>query len=146
MDIFTDWFREFIAITKPTAEDPVLLILDGHYSHTRNIDVINLGRENHVSILCLPPHCTHRMQPLDVGFMSAFKTYYSNEIRTWIRNKARPVTHYQLGELFGNAYTTAATCRTAMNAFRATGLYPCNRHVYTDEMFVAEEIACHCSS
>lgn len=36
-DVFTQWFRHFISITKPTEECPVLLILDGHYSHTRNL-------------------------------------------------------------------------------------------------------------
>jgi hypothetical protein len=41
-DIFTQWFRHFISVTKPTVDYPVLLILDGHYSHTRNIDVITL--------------------------------------------------------------------------------------------------------
>ena len=59
-DIFSTWFHHFLETTRPTAENPILLILDGHSTHTKNIDVIDLARENHVHMLCLPPHCTHR--------------------------------------------------------------------------------------
>jgi hypothetical protein len=53
--IFTEWFHHFISSVKPTAEDPVVLVLHGHYSHIRNIDAIDTGRQNHVAIVCLPP-------------------------------------------------------------------------------------------
>ncbi|GBP08867.1 hypothetical protein EVAR_78264_1 [Eumeta japonica] len=58
MNIFTDWFKHFIKHTNPTPESRVLLILDGHFSHTRNIDVIDLARDNNVDIISLPPHDT----------------------------------------------------------------------------------------
>lgn len=32
---------------------PSLLILDGHYSHTRNIDFLSLARQNFVTIISL---------------------------------------------------------------------------------------------
>lgn len=67
IDIFTQWFTYFLSHVKPSAEDPILLILDGHLSHTRNLDVLLKARENYVSILCLPPHCKHKLQPLDVA-------------------------------------------------------------------------------
>ena len=37
MDMFTKWFKHFVAAVKPTRDEPVLLILDGHYSHSRNL-------------------------------------------------------------------------------------------------------------
>ncbi|KAJ4451750.1 hypothetical protein ANN_03221 [Periplaneta americana] len=85
-DLFTMWFDHFINFTKPTAEDPVLLVLDGHYSHTRNIDLINKARENHIIIICLPPHSSQRMQSLNFCFMKPLKTYCAAEIETWLRN------------------------------------------------------------
>nr|CAI5849892.1 unnamed protein product [Callosobruchus analis] len=57
--LFTKWFEHFLEHVKPSEGSPVLLILDGHYSHTKNIDVIELARQHHVTILSLPPHCTH---------------------------------------------------------------------------------------
>lgn len=35
--IFTMWFDLFIKHVNPTADDPVLLVLDGYTSYTRNI-------------------------------------------------------------------------------------------------------------
>ena len=65
---------------KAEKEDPVILVLDGHYSHTRNLEVITLARENHVDIICLPPHSSHKMQPLVKAFMGSLKTFYCQEI------------------------------------------------------------------
>jgi hypothetical protein len=39
---------------KPSKEDPVLL-LDGHYTHTQNTDIINMAHANVVSNVCLGP-------------------------------------------------------------------------------------------
>ncbi|XP_046677400.1 MFS-type transporter clz9-like [Homalodisca vitripennis] len=82
-DLFTKWFTHFISYVKPTKDDPVVLILDGHTTHTRNLDLIDLARENGVSLVCLPPHSSDHMQPLDKTFMKSFKTYYAlRKLRT----------------------------------------------------------------
>ncbi|KAJ8959864.1 hypothetical protein NQ318_011599 [Aromia moschata] len=67
-------------------EDPVLLILDGHLSHTKNLDVILKARENFVTLLCLPPYTTHKLQPLDVGVMFPFNAYMDQALETWMNN------------------------------------------------------------
>lgn len=118
MDIFTIWFKHFI-------RSSVLLILDGHATHVRNLDVIDLARHNGVVMLCLPPHCSHRMQPLDVSFMKPLSTYYDQELEKWLRNNpGRVVTTFQVAEFFGNAYMRAATTQVAASGFRKTGIYP----------------------
>jgi hypothetical protein len=38
---FFQWFLHFIKHTKLTKEDPVILVLDRHYSHTRNLEDIS---------------------------------------------------------------------------------------------------------
>ena len=85
-EIFTIWFRHFLANAKPTEENPVLLILDGHSTHTKNIEVIDLARDNHVEILCLLPHTTHRLQPLDVSFMKPLSMCFVQENNKWLKN------------------------------------------------------------
>jgi hypothetical protein len=75
-DIFMRWFRHFTLITKPTTEDPLSLILDGHYSHMRDSDVSTIARDNYVAVLCLAPHSPCKMQPLDMVFMTRLKHYY----------------------------------------------------------------------
>ena len=76
-DIFTKWLNRFVHFVKPSADDPVLLIVDGHYSHTINLDVVVKARVHSFASARLPPHSTHQMQPFDVRFTVAFKTYYA---------------------------------------------------------------------
>ncbi|XP_065674172.1 uncharacterized protein LOC136091114 [Hydra vulgaris] len=85
-DIFVTWFMHFVKHANPTEHEPVLLILDGHKTHTSNLKVINLARQNNVILLCLPPHCSHILQPLDVVFMKPLMTYYAQGVENWLRN------------------------------------------------------------
>ena len=101
-EIFVEWFEHLVKHAKPTADDPILLILDGHSTHTKSLTLIDLARANHVFILCLPPHTTHRLQPLDVSFMKPLKTYLDQAITKWLRHHpGRVVTQFQLAAIFG---------------------------------------------
>jgi len=42
-EIFSQWFLHFIKHKKLTKEDPIILVPDRHYSHTRNLEVITLA-------------------------------------------------------------------------------------------------------
>src|SRR5215469_16473188 len=60
-DLFVKWLQHFIASVKASVTNRVLLILDGHSSH-KSLAAIELARSTGVSMVCLPPHTTHRMQ------------------------------------------------------------------------------------
>lgn len=143
--IFTMWFDHFIkhTHTHPTADNPVLIVLDGHNTHTRNIELLEKARRSHVHIICLPPHSSHKLQPLDVSFMKPFKTYYTSEIETFLRNVPQEdrdqnkdlVTPFRIARLFNAAYCKAATMEISVNGFKKTGLYPLNRGMFRDYDF-----------
>jgi hypothetical protein len=97
-EIFSQWFLHFMKHTKPTKEDPVILVLDRHYSHTRNLEVVTLAQEYHVDIVCLHPYSSHKMQPLVKAFMGPLKTFYCQEIGKWLHSHPGRVTVYQIGE------------------------------------------------
>lgn len=137
-DIFIHWLTHFIANVKPSKDDPVLLLLDGHSTHTKNLPLIDKARENGVIIVSFPPHCTHRLQPLDVSIMGPLSTYYSQEVMTWLRNNpGRTATMFQLGNLFGSAYAKAATLQNAMSGFSKTGICPLNAYIFSEHDFVS---------
>ncbi|KAK9711228.1 DDE superfamily endonuclease [Popillia japonica] len=105
-----EWFDHFLLYTKPREDDPAVLILDGHFSYTRNLDVIKKARETNVATVCLPPHSTHKLQPLDLTFMAPFKTYYCQQVESWVKNsRGRIVSAYQISMLMGQAFQKAAT-------------------------------------
>jgi len=60
-----NWFHHFLKSVHPEARsEKVLLIFDGHSSHTRNISVNKKSRQSNVVLLSLPSHCTHKMHCL----------------------------------------------------------------------------------
>uniref|UniRef100_A0ABD2X603 DDE-1 domain-containing protein n=1 Tax=Trichogramma kaykai TaxID=54128 RepID=A0ABD2X603_9HYME len=134
--IFTKWFKKFIEFSRASATNPVLLVLDGHASHVKNLEVIDLARENNVHILCLPPHCSHKIQPLDVGFMKPLSTYYTEALRAFQRAKGTVAMKNIFG-IFGSAFLKAARLETAVNSFKKCGIEPCNPGVFTESDFVS---------
>lgn len=74
---FTEWFAHVIQEMKPSDTSPVLLILDGHYSHARNVVVIDIARRNHVTVLSLLLLSTPNLQQLNKTFIGKFEVNYS---------------------------------------------------------------------
>jgi hypothetical protein len=62
--IFTQWLQHFFKVLKSCLDDPVVLILDGYFSHTRNQDAIEMGRHHVVISISLPFHPTQSFNPL----------------------------------------------------------------------------------
>ena len=44
-----------------------------------------MARNIHVTVMCLPPRCSHRMQPLSVSFIKPLITYYIQSVGNWLR-------------------------------------------------------------
>ena len=85
-DIFLSWLDFFIKCVP--SERPMLLVYDGHASHL-SIEVIEKARANDISFFCLPSHCTHLLQPLDVGVMSSLKTHFGNACKHFFDEEPR---------------------------------------------------------
>ena len=66
-DLFLAWLKHFAYITNSSKQNQQLLVLDGHHSH-KTLAAVEYARENGINMLTLPPHCTHKMQPLDRTF------------------------------------------------------------------------------
>ena len=131
---FTEYLRFFINTVKSSKENKHLLLLDGHTSHSKNLDAINLARENGVIMLSFPPHCTHKMQPLDVSFFKSLKSWYNIEVESYLRSSnGKTVSVYLVSKLVGKAFLKAATMENAVNGFRKAGLWPPNQHVFDAE-------------
>lgn len=67
-DSLRTWFEKFIDFSRASKDGPVLLLLDSHASLAKNIAILDLGLEHRLHILSFLPHCTYRLQPLEVDF------------------------------------------------------------------------------
>ncbi|KAJ8898403.1 hypothetical protein PR048_003763 [Dryococelus australis] len=63
------------------------------------LTLLEMVKANNVHILVIPPPTSHRLQALDISFMRPFSTFYSQTVKTWLRNK-RKVHLERLQQLF----------------------------------------------
>ena len=71
-ELFVDWLHHFAKYVNPSQDHLVLLILDNHSSQC-SLDTVLFCREHFITLVSLPPHCSHMMQPLDKGFFGPLK-------------------------------------------------------------------------
>ncbi|KAJ0125886.1 Cytochrome P450 monooxygenase yanC [Fusarium oxysporum f. sp. albedinis] len=121
-----DWLKHFDRATTNRSTGPYrLLILDGHESH-QSADFQIYCEENNIITLCMPPHSSHLLQPLDIGCFGPLKRAYGREIERLIR---RSVTHVEKTDFFLAFYVAFQATITEKNikgGFRGAGLAPFN--------------------
>lgn len=136
-ELFVKWLDHFIKHVKPSLNNRVLLILDGHSSH-KSLSAIELARSNGIVMICLPPHTTHKMQPLDRTIYGPLKTSYNAECDKWmVTNAGQRISPYDLSGLFGSSYLRTATMDKAISGFKCSGLWPYNPDVFSADDFIA---------
>lgn len=139
-DIFLDWLKTHFVPRKMPGK--VLLILDGHTSHTTSVEMLEFSEEHDVILLCLPSHTTHFLQPLDRAFFKSLKSQYYAACNNFIRtNPTRKLNRLQFGKLLGSAWIKSATVQNAVSAFRATGIVPFDPDAIPDYAFLLQNEA-----
>ena len=102
-----------------------LLILDGHSSHsTPEFD--QFCRQKQIITVCLPPHTSHILQPLDVACFGPLKRAYSQLVQNLARKSIFHVDKRDFLEMYEIARETIHSGPNIVSGFRATGLVPFN--------------------
>ena len=101
-----------------------LLIVDDHSLHV-NMGFIDYCDQNRILLVILPPHSTHRLQPLDVGIFSLLVKAYSQQVDEHLRTGFGYIrmTKRDFWKLFHPAWSQALTPKNIMSGFAATGIY-----------------------
>ncbi|KAJ8961308.1 hypothetical protein NQ314_005957 [Rhamnusium bicolor] len=69
------------------------------------------------------------------------KAYYESVADSWTTsNPGQVLSIYHVAGLFGTAFTKTATVDIANEGFRATGIYPLNKNIFTDVDFLPAEV------
>jgi len=126
---FFNGVDHFLVYTTPAPYYALLLILDGNVAHTRNLEIFERARENTFTILCFPPHSTHRLQPVDVSLMYPLSTYYVAALEKGTNNcPGHVVKTFEISCICDEACLEAASLVTAIKfcavvAFYLTGTF-----------------------
>lgn len=118
-------------------ERPVLLVFDGHSTHV-DLSVLERLAAQEITVLKLPAHSSHILQPLlllDCSTMKPMKDKWDSEIVKWQRlhvgAKLPKQEFARLITMIGNDLNSVII----QTGFRKTGIYPVNRHVTNKEKF-----------
>jgi len=128
---FRFWVKNIFIKNIPPVR-PILLLFDGHGSHI-DFQTSKICKENEIELLCLPPHTSHLIQPLDVGVFGPMKQAYRRECdlnSTSLFNagtkQAKTIDKFTFGRLFKAAFLKSMTSGNVIRAFEASGLWPKN--------------------
>ncbi|XP_069108119.1 uncharacterized protein [Argopecten irradians] len=128
------WFRD-IFLAECGEERPQLLVLDGHSSH-ESLAILELARENNISILCLPPHTTHILQPLDRSVFGPFSNAYNTACSDYMaQNPLNSVSKWNFPGLVKCAWDSSFTVKNIQNGFRVCGIFPFNPNAISKESY-----------
>ncbi|XP_047138765.1 uncharacterized protein LOC124814794 [Hydra vulgaris] len=84
-ELFVKKVQHFISKTFSSKENPSLLVFDNHESHL-SIKALDLAKSNGVTILTIPPHSSHKIQPLDASVFALFNVYYNDAVNSRLLN------------------------------------------------------------
>lgn len=115
-------------------ERPVLIIFDGHSTHV-SLDVIYLAIRHGITILKLPPHTSHLLQPLDVAVFKSFKCKWDAKLVAWQRhNVGTKMPKNVFAQTFADTWQETSP-EVIQSGFRKTGIHPFNGNIITEDMF-----------
>ena len=133
--LFYDVIKHFVKYTNASNNNPALLILDNHESHL-SIPVIDYAKEHGITLLTIHPHCSHKLQPLDVSIYGPFKSYYHAAMISRLQQKPGvPLTIYDIAALVKVAHKKAMTPTNIIAGFKKTRIFPLDEHVFQEYDF-----------
>jgi hypothetical protein len=103
-----------------------LLILDGHSSH-QTAEFDEFCRANAIICLCMPPHTSHLLQPLDVGVFGPLKRAYGELVEAMMVAGNNHIDKEDFLYLYPPAREAVFTQKNICNGFAGAGLKPLNQ-------------------
>ncbi|GFR58096.1 tigger transposable element-derived protein [Elysia marginata] len=136
-DNFKGFIKYFVKNARPTQEYPVLFILDNHASHS-SAEVIDLAKEQNISLLSFPSDCSHEMQRLDKIVYGPFQKFYDQAVDLWVKspeNVGKQMSIHSVHKMVSHAFPKAYIMGNITSGFRSTGIYPMDPNIFTEDKF-----------
>jgi hypothetical protein len=123
-EVGLDWIKHFNQHTASRTKGKYrLLILDGHESHHSTEFELYCQKSNIIT-LCMPPHSSHYLQPLDVGCFGPLKQAYGRQVEDLMRTHITHISKLEFLCAFREAFFTSMTEKNIQGGFIGAGLIP----------------------
>ncbi|THU88384.1 DDE-domain-containing protein [Dendrothele bispora CBS 962.96] len=135
------WFsKTFVpqARARNTSGKPILLIYDGHVSHTRN-NWVDFAYQNNVFLYCLPPHTTRRLQPLDVGCFSPLQNAWYRRCVIILNETGEGIELWYVVKEYMEARTSSFVEKTILKAWEKSEIRPLNPGIFKPSDFAPSQ-------
>ncbi|XP_015910948.1 uncharacterized protein [Parasteatoda tepidariorum] len=137
---FQLYLHHFIKFSKCSKDKEVLIILDNHESHI-SVKGLQLCKDHGITLLTLPPHTSHKLQPLDKTVFSPFKMFYNSAASDFmIMHPGKPITIYDIPHLVGRSFSKAFTPENIQSGFACTGIWPLNSDIFSESDFLPSNV------
>lgn len=132
---FLAYLKHFQLHTKSSPQSKVLLILDNHPSHL-SLEGINFCRSHGIVLLSFPPHCSHKLQPLDRSVFGPLKRVVTSACGSWLKtHPGTTMSIYDIPSIVKASLPLAATPTNGQAGFKCTGIWPFNREIFQESDF-----------
>ncbi|KAJ6255929.1 hypothetical protein Dda_9219 [Drechslerella dactyloides] len=123
-ELALQWLEHFNKFTaRRCKSDYRLLVLDGHESHHSAAFELYC-QEHKIITVCMPPHSSHLLQPLDIGCFGPLKQAYSREVEALMRAHINHISKLEFLSGFHKAHTAALIPKNIRSSFAGAGIVP----------------------
>lgn len=92
--------------------------------------MIDLGLSHGIIIFCLPPHTTHKLQPLDVGVFGPFSCAWADQCDEIVEEYGKEMRREDFVKEYMQVRSAAFKKTTICSSFTKSGLWPINPEIF----------------
>ena len=132
------WFSTVFvpeARARNSSGKPIVLILDGHGSHVTKA-MRDCAMANNIELFCLPPHTTHKTQPLDVGIFGPLQRHWMQRCDEVLDETGEEIPIVEFIMEYMYARELSFLPETIQSAFKRCGINPFDPNIFTDADFL----------
>jgi len=137
---FGAWCKWFVMKIEKLRKDlklegNALLIMDGHNSR-QNVEAIKFLKESKVTVIILPDHSTHVLQPLDISIFSPFKKFLTKNKKRYLESvklennngySESDIKRFKMVLLVLDSLQQSCIKLNIINGFQKSGIFPWNK-------------------
>lgn len=138
---YTDHFLDWLEVTGRLDNGPIVVLMDGHSTHTYNSLALDAFEEAGVHVILIPSHTSHHLQPLDKNPFSCFKFYWELYLNKYNhKHSGRAIGKDDFFSVFNCAWYKAMTKRNLEIGFKRSGIWPIDRKQIKPDMLLPNEV------